>query len=610
VADFTVTDDALGTYTVGLTGADAGQFEIVGNSVFLKAGVNLNADTKPSLTFAVTADDPTVGASPDATSAPVVLAVTPGNRPPSIALANVVTALTFGVNAKSRVRVADIQVTDDNRGVNNRVLGGADAALFEIVNDQLFLKAGAALDPAVRPQINVTVSVDDPAIGTGVEATASLTIGVSYPTGQKLIEGATSDMRLVTTARALDEVCTTFASIPRANMTGDQASLFDACLGLTLDAQRKLNINQALNAVRPEEAFAASDAAFTISHQISDALYNRMSSGTHRGPVALAGLQLHGSSALATVAASLAPALLEKGLNDLAGRAGLDQSKWGVFLSGYYNSGDRSASAAAGSLDFDGLGVTLGADYKIAESLFSGLAISYAKQDGDFDNSASRIRTKGFSGSAYAALDADDWKVDAQLTAGQRNYRLMRQVAFTANGVAVDETARASFDGVDVTAGLRVRLPVLKGSTSLEVLAGATAILSKIDSYQETGAKGFNLFVDDQSNHFVYGELGLKAQQAFKTDFATFAIRLDGLYTLESGEGSRDITAGFVADPLRRETIVLSSADDKDRDFFSLGVGFTARLEAGWALDAGYRTILGLRHTDLQLYTLGVRSRF
>ncbi len=43
-----MTDDALGTETLSLKGADAASFEIVGSSLYLKAGVTLDYETKTS----------------------------------------------------------------------------------------------------------------------------------------------------------------------------------------------------------------------------------------------------------------------------------------------------------------------------------------------------------------------------------------------------------------------------------------------------------------------------------------------------------------------------------------------------------------------------------
>ncbi len=54
VADINVTDDALGTEALSLTGADAASFEIVGSSLYLKAGVTLNYEAKASYNVTVT----------------------------------------------------------------------------------------------------------------------------------------------------------------------------------------------------------------------------------------------------------------------------------------------------------------------------------------------------------------------------------------------------------------------------------------------------------------------------------------------------------------------------------------------------------------------------
>jgi phosphodiesterase/alkaline phosphatase D-like protein/uncharacterized protein YjiK/2',3'-cyclic-nucleotide 2'-phosphodiesterase (5'-nucleotidase family) len=67
VGDIVVIDDGLGTNALSLTGADAASFTISGSSLFLKAGVTLDFETKTSYTVTINADDTTVGATPDAT---------------------------------------------------------------------------------------------------------------------------------------------------------------------------------------------------------------------------------------------------------------------------------------------------------------------------------------------------------------------------------------------------------------------------------------------------------------------------------------------------------------------------------------------------------------
>lgn len=67
LGDIVVTDDGLGTNALSLNGADANSFEITGSSLFLKAGVTLDFETKASYTVTINADDTTVGPTPDAT---------------------------------------------------------------------------------------------------------------------------------------------------------------------------------------------------------------------------------------------------------------------------------------------------------------------------------------------------------------------------------------------------------------------------------------------------------------------------------------------------------------------------------------------------------------
>ena len=63
------------------------------------------------------------------------------------------------------MKVADITITDDGAGTNNLTLSGNDAALFEVFDGDLYLKAGTVLDFEGNPTLDVTVAVDDPAVG-------------------------------------------------------------------------------------------------------------------------------------------------------------------------------------------------------------------------------------------------------------------------------------------------------------------------------------------------------------------------------------------------------------------------------------------------------------
>jgi uncharacterized protein YjiK len=88
VADIAVTDDGQGTNNLSVSGTDAASFEIVGTSLFLKAGTSLSHASKATLSVTVAVDDPTVGATPDATTT-FTLNVTPAVAPGTIVISEV-----------------------------------------------------------------------------------------------------------------------------------------------------------------------------------------------------------------------------------------------------------------------------------------------------------------------------------------------------------------------------------------------------------------------------------------------------------------------------------------------------------------------------------------
>jgi uncharacterized protein YjiK len=80
VATVTVTDpDGFGENNLTVTGPDASAFEVDHNGLYLKAGTELKASVKPEYEVSVQVDDPAAGNTPDATSDPYKLTVTPSD---------------------------------------------------------------------------------------------------------------------------------------------------------------------------------------------------------------------------------------------------------------------------------------------------------------------------------------------------------------------------------------------------------------------------------------------------------------------------------------------------------------------------------------------------
>jgi Ca2+-binding RTX toxin-like protein len=94
-----------------------------------------------------------------------------------------VAALNEGTLAVA-TKVADIAVADDDGGFRNLTLVGADAAYFQIIGSELFLRAGAVIDFEVKNALSVQVAVDDPTVGGATDALSAvytLTVGNLTP---------------------------------------------------------------------------------------------------------------------------------------------------------------------------------------------------------------------------------------------------------------------------------------------------------------------------------------------------------------------------------------------------------------------------------------------
>lgn len=99
------------------------------------------------------------------------------NQPPTaVTLTNAVTTLVENTSTATRIKVADISITDDGVGTNTLSLGGADAAFFELDGNVLYLKAGTTLDFETKSSYAVTVDVDDTTVGSTPDASANYTL--------------------------------------------------------------------------------------------------------------------------------------------------------------------------------------------------------------------------------------------------------------------------------------------------------------------------------------------------------------------------------------------------------------------------------------------------
>jgi Ca2+-binding RTX toxin-like protein len=143
LADIAINDDALGTNSISLQGADASAFEVEGTAMFLKAGTNLNYETKSAYAVTVSVGDTTLsGSSPVSTA--YSLAVTDVNEAPT---AVALSATAFDENILAGSLVASLSSSDPDLSPQNFTYalvtgsGAADNDSFSISGSNLIINS-------------------------------------------------------------------------------------------------------------------------------------------------------------------------------------------------------------------------------------------------------------------------------------------------------------------------------------------------------------------------------------------------------------------------------------------------------------------------------------
>ena len=241
LADIIVTDDALGTETLAITGSHIDRFELIGNELFLKTGTPIDFESLAQLSVTVEIDDPTLGEAPESNVA-FTLTITDVNEPPSLSLANATTSLLENADTSVSRKLADVVITDDALGIETLTLTGAHVDRFELRGSGLFLKSGTPIDFESLAQLLVSVQIDDPTLGASPEGTAAFTLtitDVNEPPSLSLANVTTSlpenadtsvrrklaDIIVTDDALGIETLTLTGAHVERFELTGSELFL-------------------------------------------------------------------------------------------------------------------------------------------------------------------------------------------------------------------------------------------------------------------------------------------------------------------------------------------------------------------------------------------------
>lgn len=305
----------------------------------------------------------------------------------------------------------------------------------------------------------------------------------------------------------------------------------------------------------------------------------------------------------------------------------LDWSKLGIFMTGGVRFGDKDETSQSGAFSFDTRGVTVGADYRLADDLVVGAAIGYTNFDVDFKITSEQLAGQDLSSDAvtFAAFGTyfpyERFFIDGILTFGWSSYDSKRRILAEDNPDMEDEVegidaiAKGEFDsffyGITAKAGYETRLiGQLRLIPSLQI----DYVNADIDGFSEKSsdqrADAISLSFSSQEAESVRTRLGAELSHGLETPVGLFVPSVRAAYIHEYLGAQEGVRIRYKADPTALSEFELPT-DPWDRHFGELGANLTAaRLPFGLTAAVDYATVVGLQDFDIHAINLSLRKAF
>ncbi|MCP4690745.1 MAG: autotransporter outer membrane beta-barrel domain-containing protein [Desulfobacterales bacterium] len=549
-------DEGPGTYSEILTVTDA-----VGN----KLPMTVNIEVTPKLTV-----------SPETMD----LHGTPGNYAKG------------GISISGGRPPYTITVEDSSATVKPNVLTGAGNTTFYYFIDG---------DNPEEPEDPVVVTVTD-----GSEtATVEITIKIAENT-KPLSEIAVLSESDIPLARDLEEIAFDY-DVDREleELTAEESeliditnALIDTAMGDTnRGASHQTDLASALAKINPKNVTSTFDMSFLAAvnqaHNIDRRLL-ALRNGTPGFSARGLALKLDGQA----IPDSLQRAFLFS--DQTGGAAGADapsDSRLGVFVIGDVNIGDKDGTSAESGFDFDSAGITAGIDYLFTRNLALGAALGFVATGFDFYDDAGELSMNGWSVSLYGTWwMTDSFYVDGAAFGEWNDYNSKRRIVFTLPNLDIDRTAKGDYDGAEYSIDIGAGCEFEFNAFTFDIFGGLMYSKFRSDGFEETGAGGLDMVIDEMDAQFLTFTLGARAHYAIKTSMGVLSPNLLFEWKNEFEDQGGSISAGFVhdLDPSRRFEI---PTDKLDSVYFRWGLGASMVFPRGNSAYIHYTT------TDLNSVT-------
>ncbi|HUI61181.1 MAG TPA: autotransporter domain-containing protein, partial [Steroidobacteraceae bacterium] len=464
----------------------------------------------------------------------------------------------------------------------------------------------------------VALNVTDPGSGRVITATVTITVGTPNPGNApnpiSSVAGLTPNQKAA--AQGLERACSDLGNQYTAGtaLGADPIDLLQQCRALIRDHVNGTDVGglqTALDAISGQQITGMQHIGLTFSDSQFKNLGNRLTElrqGMHGASTSGLNIQSgDGSLPLQQLSSIAGDALGGAAGADDSG-SGLFKDRLGIFITGDIRVGDREASDRESAFDLTDHSVTVGVDYRFANTFVAGAAFGYGRAKSEFAAPEARLDSRNLTASLYGSWYRGDWYMDFIGTLGKVDYDSSRHVQFdssvvTSSGV-VDRIALGSTSGRQTAAGITSGYDWHWGGLQ----AGPAVTLNythlKIDGFAESGASGLDLSFDEQSAESLTLRAGGHVSYALNTRWCVILPHVQAAAVREFAATAQAVNVHFSADAASGYTIL---TDGPDRDYFNWSGGVSAQFPHGIAAFVEYQAMAGLALTSLHDTAIGLR---
>jgi len=315
-------------------------------------------------------------------------------------------------------------------------------------------------------------------------------------------------------------------------------------------------------------------------------------------------------------------------------------SRFGWFLEGSFNTGDRDQTASEDGFDFDSISLTLGLDY-LLDSGVIGVSVGVDDYDADLDTNAlvsgGSVEVEGTSGSVFAALYRGNMYFDGIISFGSLDSDTSRTAFYPSNNsncaIAAcpgeNATLTGETDGDYVAAGVTVGYDANRGNWDISTTLSVAYRDIEIDGYTESDAAGGGLSLSyaDQKIESLRSILGISFTGNFSRNFGILRPQLRIEWHHEFEDDQTQLVAKYAVEeqlgipgaagpgvfsliPGECFSCFLINSDVIDTDFAIVGIGLSAVFSQRPQIHFVYDALLGLDNLSSNAFSVGIRGQF